>query len=169
MFKLWARQDWLDRFGVMPASTTEEFEAYLEEAVNTVDGAIGLTDPVNLGETYPTLYGAFGVANQGTAAGQIDLDPDTGAIRYFPGLRRLPRHDGVTSSRLYSKGLIPAEIFSSDRRHLHRPGQPGHHLRLLHRGTCRLLRGEGENYVVVPPLTREAGETPVCAVALQPA
>lgn len=160
MFKLWARQDWLDRFGMAVPQTTEEFEAYLEEAVNTVDGAIGLTDPVNLGETYPTLYGAFGVANQGTAAGQIDLDPDTGAIRYFPvsdGYRDMMEY----LNRLYSKGLIPAEIFSSDRATFTAQGSQGIISACSTAAPAGYFGEEGENYVVVPPLTREAGETPV--------
>src|SRR5699024_8006672 len=50
MFKLWARQDWLDDFGMDAPETLEEYEAYLEEAVGTIDGAIGLADAVNLND-----------------------------------------------------------------------------------------------------------------------
>ena len=149
MFKLFARQDWLDRFGMTVPQTTEEFEAYLEESVNTIDGAIGLTDPVNLGETYPTLYGTFGVANQGTAAGQIDLDPDTGRVRYFPlsdGYREMMEY----LHGLYSKGLIPADIFSSDRATFTAQGTDGLLAACATAAPAGYFGDEGENYVVVP-------------------
>ncbi|MDN5600549.1 MAG: hypothetical protein L0G52_08460 [Brachybacterium sp.] len=160
MFKLFARQDWLDRFGMTVPETTEEFEAYLEESVNTIDGAIGLTDPVNLGETYPTLYGTFGVANQGTAAGQIDLDPDTGKVRYFPlsdGYREMMEY----LHGLYSKGLIPADIFSSDRATFTAQGSDGLLAACATAAPAGYFGAEGENYVVVPPLVQNAGDTPV--------
>src|SRR5699024_10917586 len=55
-----------------------------------------------------------GVANKGTAAGPVDLDPDTGKVRYFPitdDYRELMEHP----HGLYSKGLILDDLFASDR------------------------------------------------------
>src|SRR5699024_5345595 len=82
--KLWARQDWLDAAGMSAPETLEEDRAYLEEVKGSHDGAVPLGGQ-GIGGICSSLYGTFGIANQGTDAGAaVDLDPDTGAVRYYP-------------------------------------------------------------------------------------
>lgn len=160
MFKLWARQDWLDQFGMDAPETLEEYEAYLEEAVGTIDGTIGLADAVNLNDALACLYGSFGVANKGTAAGQVDLDPDTGQVRYFPitdDYREMMEY----LHGLYSKGLILDDIFASDRAKFNTYGTDGLLASCATQTPAGFFGEEGENYIPLRPLTRNAGDEPV--------
>src|SRR5699024_2630077 len=114
MYKLWARQAWLEDFGMDVPKTLDEDEAYLEEAVNTVDGAIGIADASTFGDTLACVYGSFGVGNKGTAAGKVDLDEGSGEFRYFP-IADEYREMLEYLNGLYGRGLILEDIFSIDR------------------------------------------------------
>lgn len=160
MFKLWARQDWLDEAGMDAPETIDEFEAYLEEAVNNHDGAIGLADAAQFGEMWTTFYGTFGVGNHGSAAGLIDLDPDTGKVRYFPASDQF-REMMEYLNRLYSKGLILQDIFSSDRAKFNTYGADGRLAACSTQTPAGFFGEVGENYVPLKPLVKNAGDEPV--------
>jgi putative aldouronate transport system substrate-binding protein len=156
--KLWARQDWLDRFGMSAPETLEEFQAYLDEAVGTVDGAIGLSAQ-GIGSIMVCLYGAFGISNQGTDAGLVDLDPDSSAVRYFPateGYRELLTY----LNGLHGKGLLQPDVFSSDVAAFTANGTEGLLAACAVQAPAGYFGAEGENYIALKPLVKEAGADP---------
>lgn len=157
--KLWVRQDWLDEAGMSAPETLEEFRAYLEEVKRSHDGAIPLGGQ-GIGGIFSSLYGTFGIANKGTDAGAaVDLDPDTGAVRYYPaseGYREMLEF----LHGLYADGLLQQDIFATDFAAFTAAGTEG----LL--GSCAIqapagfFGEEGENYVALQPLVRSAGDEP---------
>src|SRR5699024_12146132 len=79
--KLWVRKDWLDKFGMEPPETLDEFEAYLEEVQGHNPEAIPFTDDGDAGaQVFASMMGPFGLSNRGRAAGNFDLD-ENGALR----------------------------------------------------------------------------------------
>src|SRR5690606_2757511 len=110
---LWARQDWLGAAWMSAPETLEGDRAYREEVKASRDGAIPLGGQ-GIGGIFSSLYGTFGIANKGTDAGAaVDLDPDTGAVRYYPA------SDGYREMLeflhgLYADGLLQPDIFSTD-------------------------------------------------------
>ncbi|MGO1199805.1 MAG: extracellular solute-binding protein [Dermabacteraceae bacterium] len=160
MFKIWARKDWLDKFGMDSPETLDEYEAYLEESVGSIDGAIGIADASKLNDFMPCLYGTFGVGNMGTAAGKIDLDPQSGKVRYFSVAEEYREYLEYLN-RLYSKGLILKDIFASDRAKFNTYGTDG----LLASCATQTPEGffgkEGKNYVPLRPLVKNSEDEPV--------
>lgn len=160
MYKLWARQDWLDDFGMDVPQTLDEYEAYLEEAVNTVDGAIGIADASKFGDTLACLYGSFGVGNKGTAAGKVDLDEGSGELRYFP-IADEYREMLEYLNGLYGRGLILEDIFSIDRAKFNTFGTDGLLASCATQTPAGFFGDEGDNYVPLRPLTKTSGDAPV--------
>lgn len=159
MFKLWTRKDWLDEAGMDAPETIDEFEAYLEEAVNKHDKAIGLADAASFGEMWSSFYGIFGVANHGDAAGLIDLDPSSGKVRYFPASDEY-REMMEYLNRLYSKGLILQDIFSTDRAKFNTYGADGRLAACATQTPAGFFGEVGENYIPLKPLVKNAGDEP---------
>ena len=157
--KFWARQDWLDEAGMSAPETLDEYRAYLEEVKGSHEGAIPLGGQ-GIGNIFACLYGTFGIANKGTDAGAaVDLDPETGAVRYYPaseGYREMLEF----FHGLYADGLLQQDIFSTDFAAFTSSGTEG----LI--GSCAIqtpsgfFGAEGENYVPLTPLVREAGDEP---------
>jgi putative aldouronate transport system substrate-binding protein len=157
--KLWARQDWLDEFGMDVPETLDEYRAFLKEAVSAKkkDGAAGLADGGSMGYVFPSLFGSFGVGNRGTGPGNIDVDPDSGDLRFFPisdGYRDLLSylHD------LHDDGSIPTDAFSFDLLKFNNLGAEGTFASVVTQAPEDYFGDVGDNYVALPPLKRAAGD-----------
>src|SRR5699024_7981088 len=116
--KPWINEKWLDNLNMDMPETTEEFYDYLK--------AVKEGDPTGNGESDITPYGgreidplfnylkgSFGVANKGGENANVDVDPATGEMRFFPisdNYKNLLEY----MHRLYSEELIAQNIFSID-------------------------------------------------------
>ncbi|HIT75956.1 MAG TPA: extracellular solute-binding protein [Candidatus Avipropionibacterium avicola] len=161
--QMWVRQDWLDQVGMEVPTTLEEFEAYLDEvkAANPApsgETAIPLTDAGNASGIYEMLWGTFGIQNRGRSVGSIDADPSG------DGLRFIPVSDGYREAlellnRLYSKGLIQADIFNNDSDTFVNLGKQG----LIGACATQTTRGYfgkeyGDRYVPLAPLKKTSAD-----------
>jgi putative aldouronate transport system substrate-binding protein len=160
--KLWVRQDWLDEFGMDVPETLDEYEEYLKSCVNDDPRGDGGKDIIGIagggiGQTFDSFLGTFGVALQGTDAGNIDLDPDTGKIRYFPmseGYRDLLTY----LNSLYSQGLVQQDIFATDDAKRNTLGRQGVVGSVALETPAGFFGEEGENYVALPPLKKNTND-----------
>ncbi|MFX4272346.1 extracellular solute-binding protein [Propionibacteriaceae bacterium Y1685] len=159
MMKLWVRQDWLDKFGMDVPTTLDEYEAYLTSVVKENPAregdAIGLADGAKFGDLYSTMLGTFGIGNKGTDVGSVDLDPDSGKVRFVPtadGYREMMTY----LNKLYAQGLIMPDLFSTDAAKFNTLGGQG----LLGSAATQTPSGffgkEGENYVALAPLKKSS-------------
>lgn len=160
--KLWVRQDWLDAFGMELPETLDEYEEYLRQCVDgdpRGDGA-GTTMGIvggGINQTFSSFLGTFGIGLQGSSVGNIDVDPDTGELRYYPmaeGYRDLLEY----LNRLYSQGLIQQDIFSTDDAKRNALGREGVVGSVANETPAGYFGAEGENYVALPPLKKSAGD-----------
>src|SRR5699024_5510461 len=120
--KPFINKEWLDELDMDMPETTEEFKAYLE-GVKEGNPSGGEVDEIPFGvgdidQLVVYLTGSFGIANMGQANPNIDLDPESNDIRFYPisdGYKELLEY----LSELYSDGLIEQNIFSieSDQYH----------------------------------------------------
>jgi putative aldouronate transport system substrate-binding protein len=164
MFKLWVRQDWLDRFGMDLPDSLDTYEAYLEEAVKNgpekSGSGVGFVAGDGINTLVEALLGTFGIGNQGTDVGTIDEDPDAkGKVRFYPitdGYRDLLTY----LNRLYSKGLIMKDIFSTDAQKVNALGSDGLVASTYTQTPAGFFGKEGEAYTALAPLKREGNEDP---------
>lgn len=158
--KLWARQDWLDDFGMDVPATLDEFEAFLEEAVRSDPdgaGAIGHADSGSFSTTIPCLYGTFGVGNKGPDVGLVDLDPETEKVRYFPtadGYRELLTY----LHRLFEKGLLMEDGFNTDLLKFKTLGTDGLLASCATQTPAGYFGKVGEEYVALAPLKKQSSD-----------
>src|SRR5699024_3218072 len=114
--KPWINEKWLDNLGMEMPETTEEFYEYLKAVKEGDPTGKGNTDIIPYGgreiDTLVNyLKGAFGVANKGTSNANVDLDPETGELRFFSisdDYKNLMEY----LHKLYSEELIAQNIFS---------------------------------------------------------
>lgn len=163
MFKLWVRQDWLDRFGMAVPDSLDAYEAYLEESVNNGPkdagkSGIGFVAGDGINTIVEALLGTFGIGNQGTDVGTVDEDPDaTGTVRFYPVTDEY--RDLLTYlNKLYSQGLIMKDIFSTDAQKVNALGSQGLIGSTYTQTPAGFFGQEGEAYTAVAPLSR--GENP---------
>lgn len=155
--KMWVRKDWLDEFGMAVPESLDELEAYLTEAVGSKDDAVGIAND-GIGSIVEALLGTFEVGNNGPDVGNVDLDPDSGKVRFYPaadGFRDMLE----TLQQFYADGLIMEDLFSVDAQRVNTLGSDG----LVACSTTHAPVGffgaeEGEKYVALPPLKRQASD-----------
>jgi putative aldouronate transport system substrate-binding protein len=165
MFKLWARKDWLDSFGMDVPTTLDEYEDYLDQCVNGDPLGDGKKSTVGYGSAgigglIDSLSGAFGLRNQGTDVGNVDEDPDNpGKVRFWvmaEGYRDLLRY----LNKLYKKGLIIKDVFSVEGQKADSLASDGKVGSAFNQSPAGYFGKEGENYVPIPPLAKSSGDTP---------
>ncbi|MFX4273235.1 extracellular solute-binding protein [Propionibacteriaceae bacterium Y1685] len=163
-FKLWVRKDWLDKFGMEVPTTLDEYKAYLE-AVKTKDpngngknDEVGLTDGSKGSYVYQMLRSNFGAGNRGMTAGAIDADPsDPNKVR------AIETSDDYKETltylhELYAAGLIQPDVFTNDQAKLVSLGTDGLVGSVAVQSPAAFFGKEGENYVAVPPLKKNASD-----------
>lgn len=106
----WINKNWLDELGLKEPETLDEFystlKAFKERDPNVIpyggvkmDGVIGF------------LKGAFELNNHGMANKHLDLDPESGKLRFVPTAKNYRKLLEYTN-KLYTEGLIDPEIFT---------------------------------------------------------
>ncbi|MFW6598939.1 extracellular solute-binding protein [Propionibacteriaceae bacterium Y2011] len=162
--KLWVRKDWLDAFGMSVPTTLDEFEAYLT-AVKTRDPngngkaeEIPLSDGSRIQSVYRSLWGTFDIGNKGFTNANVDLDPATNKVRFYP-VSDGYRDEMAYLNRLYEGGLIQQDIFSITRAQFNATGKEGLYGSVVSQTPTGDFGAEiGDNYVAVPPLKKSAGD-----------
>lgn len=160
--KLWVRQDWLDRFGMDIPTTLEEFDEYLRAAKtdNPTDGngdVVPFIDGANGGRLVEIFGGTFEVHNRGRDPGHIDAN-ESGDVRFYPeadGYREMMMY----LHSLFAEGLVPADIFTIDGGAESDLGRQGLVAATVSMSPTEYYGDVGENYVPVPPLKRESGDS----------
>src|SRR5699024_6183840 len=87
--KIWVREDWLEQLDMEIPETTEEYYEYLKAVKETDLNGSGEHDEIpygapSIGSLRQSLTGAFGIQNRGRNHNYVDVDPETGDIRFFP-------------------------------------------------------------------------------------
>ncbi|HIT76744.1 MAG TPA: extracellular solute-binding protein [Candidatus Avipropionibacterium avicola] len=154
--KLWVRQDWLDDLGLDVPTTVEEFEAYLEAVMADppVEGVVPFTDGASGTRMIEILGGTFGILNRGRTTLHLDAD-DSGRARFYPTT------DGYRETleflnRLYSKDLLPADLFTIDQQKETALGREGLVAATVSMAPSEYFGAVGADYVALPPLKRSS-------------
>ena len=160
--KFWIRADWLEQLGMEPPETTEELYQYLKAVKETDlmgDGS-GREIPFGaggIGELRQVLTGAFGIQNRGRNHAYIDVDPETGELRFFPiseGYRELLEY----MHKLYSEGLILENIYTIEYNQNLAYGAEGRYGSTTMASPEQILGHEyGSRYIGVPALEGPRG------------
>src|SRR5690606_11232330 len=158
--KLWVRKGWLDQVDMEPPTTLDEFEAYLE--------AIKQADPAGGGKTIPfttstdvlwidILRSTFGLGNRGNAAGRLDAD-ESGRVRFWPAIEQY-RDLLVYVNRLYTKGLVQQDVFTTDAASFNNLGKQGLiGAAGMQTPTASFTRDPGDDYVALLPLKQTSSD-----------
>lgn len=115
-WKFWINQDFLDQLGMEEPATLDDLYAYLK-AVKTTDlNGNGRLDEIPLGTNgdaylFHILRGSFGLGNRGFAHEHVDMNPETGALRFIP---TSPEYKALLEyvHKLYSEELITQDIYT---------------------------------------------------------
>ena len=114
--KLYINRTWLDRIGKEMPTTTDElyelFKAFRDEDPNNNDkpDEIPWTSQ-SLGHVQNSLYGAFGLRNRGSSHPIVDMDEETGKLRFIP-IQDEFKEMLQFLNKLYTEKLLDQEIFT---------------------------------------------------------
>ncbi|GIO58130.1 ABC transporter substrate-binding protein [Paenibacillus sp. SSG-1] len=114
--ELWINKKFLSALGMKEPTTTEEFYQYLK-AVKTGDpNGNGKNDEIpyaasGVGGLLDQLKGSWGLGNRGNTHPRVDMDPDTGKLRFIPAD---PKYKELLQyvNRLYKENLFIPEILT---------------------------------------------------------
>ncbi|MCS7459159.1 extracellular solute-binding protein [Paenibacillus doosanensis] len=123
---LWVKQDWLDKLNMKEPQTTEELYAYLKDVKTTDLNGNGQADEIpysgtGIGPLIDQIKGAWGVGNRGLGHKFVDVDPQSGKLRFF---RLTQNYKEVLEyvNKLYTEGLIDKDIFTQNGNALYAKG-----------------------------------------------
>lgn len=111
----WINREWLEKLNMDIPKTPEDFYDYLV-AVKEQDPGGNNGVPYgapNISLIVQWLQGAFGVANKGTVNANLDLDPETQSLRFYPITEEYKELLQFVN-RLFEEELIEKNIFSID-------------------------------------------------------
>ena len=114
--KLYINKSWLQKVGKeMPKTTDELYEVFKAFKEGDPNGN-GKNDEIpwtaqSLGLVMNCLYGAWGLRNRGNDHGSVDMDEETGKLRFIPVQ---PEYKEMLEyiNKLYKEGLLDQEIFT---------------------------------------------------------
>lgn len=103
----------LDGVGMDMPETTDEFYQYLKAVKEKYPDKIPYGSGISLDDLIGYLDGSFGIANRGVRNANIDKDPDSGKVRFYPITDRYKEMMAYLH-KLYSEKLIDQRIFDMD-------------------------------------------------------
>lgn len=126
---LWINGDWLEQLDMEEPKTTEQFRTYLEAVKNTDLNGNGQADEIpfsaaGVGGLIDHLKGAWGLGTRGLGHKLVDVDPDSGELRFT---KTDPAYKEVLEyiHGLHKDGLLDKEIFTIDGGAVNAKGQSG--------------------------------------------
>lgn len=159
-YPLWVKADWLDKLGMEPPETTEEFYQYLKAVKETDLNGNGKADEIPYGSVGTSallnhLKGAWGLGNRGMGHSRVDMDPETNELRFIPAD---PRYKELLQyvHKLYAEGLLEKDIFTVKSSALYANGTRGVYGSLLVPSPFTLMNQTG--YVGLPALEGPHGD-----------
>lgn len=161
-WKLWIRNDWLDKFDMDVPKTTDEFHRYLKavkaKQPNGKSDAIGYCDTSEAGALRYALMGSFGVGNRGVTSTYLDADPDDeDTVRFYrisDGYKALLEY----VHRLYAEGLIAKNIFSIDSAKFNEAAAKGTYGSLITKAAAHAYGGAAKHFGPAPALKGPDGQ-----------
>ncbi|WP_257351511.1 extracellular solute-binding protein [Pseudalkalibacillus decolorationis] len=116
---LFVNEDWLKALGMDEPKTLEEYYQYLKAVKEQDPNGNGKNDEIPYGGTdiasiINQLKGAWGLGNRGALHSYVDVDPDSGELRF---IQKDPKYKELLqyAHKLYSEKLIQQNIFSIQR------------------------------------------------------
>ncbi|WP_248924031.1 extracellular solute-binding protein [Paenibacillus hamazuiensis] len=110
------RKDWLDKVGMKPPTTIDEWYAVLKAFKEKDPNGNGKADEIPLGERGDGLGSLNAFATSwGVLADKFQLDPKTGKVTFGP---LLPGYKDylATMNKWYKEGLLDAEFAATDKK-----------------------------------------------------
>jgi len=114
--KLWINTNWLQELNMENPETLDEFYAFLVAVKENDLNGNGEADEVPLvatGDAYlfHIFRGAFGLGNRGFAHEHVDLDPQTGGLRFIP---TSPEYKALLEflHKIYAEGLLNQDLYT---------------------------------------------------------
>lgn len=153
---LWIKQEWLDDLDIDRPETTDEFYEYLKLVKETdlIGDGEGSEIPYGAQSMHGLmdwLKGSFGVANRGLNNQNIDIDPDTNELRFYPiadDYQEMLKY----VHKLYSEELIQQNIYSVDYDNFLATGADGLYGSIVVNNPESLFGTESEEYAGIPVL-----------------
>lgn len=115
--RLYMRQDWLESLGLEEPSTTDELYTVLKAFKEQDPNGNGQVDEIpfygmNVGNLMNNLYGSWGLMNRGKKHTMVDMNEDTGELRFIAADEKY-RDMLNYLNKLYAEDLIAEELFTS--------------------------------------------------------
>lgn len=160
--KTFINEEWLEALTLDMPETTDEFYEYLK-AVKEENPSNGRIDEIpfgvgDVGQLISYLTGSFGIANQGMANPNIDIDPDTKDLRFYPvsdNYKQLLEY----VHELYKEELIDPSILDIESDRYHANFSEGRYGSTIDWGPEFIFGEEvGSVYTSMPPLEGPNGD-----------
>lgn len=126
---IWINREWLEQLGMEEPQTIDQFYDYLKAVKETDLNGNGAADEVPFSGVGPNalkyqLQGAWGLGTRGTGNAYLDIDPDSGDLRFY---RTTERYKEMLEfiNKLYTEGLIDPEIFTIQESNFRAKGAEG--------------------------------------------
>jgi len=112
----WMKKEWLDKLGLKPPTNLEELHTVLKAIKDGDPNGNGKKDEIPWGSRgvwimINFLKGSFGLNKNGTANPNVDLDPDTGKLRFVPATKQYKELLQYVE-KLHADGLFDPETFT---------------------------------------------------------
>lgn len=127
--KMWIRKEWLDKLNLAEPQTTEDFYQMLKAFKEKDPNGNGQADEipyesVGIGNIILYLKGAWGLGNRGARHGNVDVDPQSGKLRFIP---TDPNYKELLQyvNKLYSEKLIAEDVFTIQANQYYATGAKG--------------------------------------------
>ncbi|HLS36559.1 MAG TPA: extracellular solute-binding protein [Bacillota bacterium] len=127
--KPYIRKDWLEQLNMDMPETTEEFYGYLKSVKETDVMGNGQGDEIpfsamDIDHLFHYLKGSFGIGNRGNSNEYIDIDPETGEVRFYPATEQY-KDLLKYMHKLYRENLIDQNIYIMDYQEFTEQGAKG--------------------------------------------
>ncbi|MCD9020267.1 extracellular solute-binding protein [Cohnella silvisoli] len=116
--KIWINKQWLETLGLSEPQTIDDFYKMLKQFKEGDPNRNGKADEVPLSSYWMPgiegyLRGSWGLGNRGAHAGNFDLDPATGKVRFIPTDKKY-KEMLQFMNKLYTENLIDHNVYAVD-------------------------------------------------------
>lgn len=160
--KFWVRQDWLDKLDMEIPETTDDLYDYLKAIKETDLTGNGENDEIPYGayriiRLREWLAGSFGIGNRGMHNKNIDMDPETNELRFYPTAdenKELLEY----LNKLYTEELIASNIYTIEQDQHFATGSEGLYGSTVEQHPQSTFGEEGGDFVGIPPFKGPHGD-----------